>query len=100
MSMTREPAEERGDDGRAGERRPGARRRSGREGLGGAPEGGAGSLEDGQEAGSGAESQVGHRAADLPPPDGSQVDLRYTPLWRAQHEARYLRRQLIQEYQA
>src|SRR5712692_7144016 len=91
--MTRELAEESSDDGKAGERTSAAAGRTRREGLGGATEGGAGGVEDGPEAGLDAESHHTERSASVPPADDGQVDLRYTPLWLAQHEARYLRRQ-------
>src|SRR5260221_10979514 len=45
-------------------------------------------------------SSAGLRAADIPAQDVGQVDLRYTPLSRAQHESRYLRQELIKAYQA
>src|SRR6266851_152291 len=114
--MARQPVEEQADDGRASEPRPGARAseprsgtrgRPGREGLGGPPESGDGSVEAGPEAGRGAEPRDGgpepqgsNHAADIPAQDVGQVDLRYTPLWRAQHESRYLRQELIKAYQA
>jgi len=114
--MATQPAEERANDGRSSEPRPGAgagkphpdaRRRSGREGLGGASESSAKSLEDGAEASRDAkprdgrsEPQGSDHTAHLSATDSGEVDLRYTPLWRAQHESRYLRQELIKAYQA
>lgn len=114
--MAKQPVEEQADDGRAsaprpgggtGEPRPGTRGRTGREGLGGAQASGTGSLEARPEAGrvaeprdGGAEPQGSDAAALLTAQDVNQVDLRYTPLWRAQHEPRYLRQELIKAYQA
>jgi membrane-bound ClpP family serine protease len=49
--------------------------------------------------GGGAEPEGGVVTTDLPAPDVGQVSARYTPLWRAKHESRYLRQELIKAYQ-
>src|SRR6266699_3685091 len=106
--MARQPVEEQADDGRADEPRPGAGAsepgpgtggRPGGEGLGGTPESGDGSVEARAEAGRSAEPRAGSQPPDSPPEGGSDVTSRYTPLWRAQHESRYLRQELIKAYQ-
>lgn len=113
--MASEPVEEQANDGTGNEPRPGGTAtepgsgtagRARPEGLGGTPQGGGGSVEAGPAAGSLAEQPDGSRqpegdsdAAAVPPQDNSAVAFRYTPLWHAQHEPRYFRRTLIQQYQ-
>lgn len=105
--MASQPVKERSDDGTGSE--PGSGRtasepgsdsigRAGREGLGGTPQGGGGGVEAGPAVGSLAEqpdrsreSEGGNDAAVASPPDSSEVALRCTPLWHAQHEPRYFR---------
>ncbi len=115
--MASQPVKEQADDGTGSKPGPGgtasepgsgAAGRAGQEGLGGTRQGGSGGVEAGPAAGnltdqpdSEREPESGGDPSITSAEDGSEVAaLRYTPLWHAQHEPRYFRRSLIQQYQA